>query len=34
MLGQLYERLGLQELAAQEYDQAQFLVSAPPTGNP
>jgi len=34
MLGQVYERLGLQELAAQEYDEAQFLVSAPPTRTP
>jgi hypothetical protein len=34
MLGQIYERLGLQELAAQEYDEAQFLISAPPTRTP
>jgi Flp pilus assembly protein TadD len=34
MLGQIYERLSLQELAAQEYDEAQFLISAPPARTP
>ena len=34
MLGQVYERLGLQGLAAQEYDEAQFLISTPPTRTP
>jgi hypothetical protein len=31
MLGHVYERVGLKDLAAEEFDEAQFLVSAPPT---
>jgi hypothetical protein len=34
MLGQLYERLGLQDLATQEYDEARFRILAAPTRTP
>ncbi len=34
MLGHVYERTGLKELAAEEFDEAQFLVASPPAPKP